>query len=202
MNLNLWTGTYLAGLTLAGVYRWKYARRRRGQPAQRAQRESPWVIVGMATWGLAQMAALIYCFTNWLEFFNYELPAALSPLGALLFGGAVALLWKAHADLGPNWSAWLEARPEQQLVTTGVYRRIRHPMYAAHWGWSVAQAVLIPNWLGGAAAVFAFGIVYFLRVGREEEIMRQHFGMPYQLYTRRTGRIWPRWGSASRSSSR
>ena len=46
----------------------------------------------------------------------------------------------AHADLGLNWSITLEMRKGHELIVHGVYRRIRHPMYAAIFLFAVAQA--------------------------------------------------------------
>ena len=48
------------------------------------------------------------------------------------------LFYRSHNDLGTNWSITLEVREQHRLVTQGVYRRIRHPMYLAlalytHW---------------------------------------------------------------------
>jgi len=43
------------------------------------------------------------------------------------------LFWRAHADLGRNWSQTLDIHGDHQLITQGVYHFIRHPMYAAGW---------------------------------------------------------------------
>jgi len=44
-------------------------------------------------------------------------------------------------------------RKEHRLVTAGVYRHIRHPMYAAIFLWCLAQGLLLPNWLAGWSAL-------------------------------------------------
>ena len=67
-------------------------------------------------------------------------------------------------DLGGNWSATLEIRERHSLVTHGVYRRVRHPMYAAHWLWGIAQALLIQNWIAGVGGLLFFAPLYLLRV--------------------------------------
>jgi len=65
----------------------------------------------------------------------------------------IAALWlfcRSHLDLGQNWSQSLEIRKGHQLVTDGVYRFIRHPMYASIWIWCLAQGLLLENgWPGG-----------------------------------------------------
>jgi protein-S-isoprenylcysteine O-methyltransferase Ste14 len=61
-------------------------------------------------------------------------------------------LWlfaKSHADLGTNWSLTLEVREKHQLVTHGIYRALRHPMYSALLLYSLGQALVVPNWIVG-----------------------------------------------------
>jgi protein-S-isoprenylcysteine O-methyltransferase Ste14 len=135
---------------------------------------------------------LIYLFTSWLAFADYRLPAAALVCGALLMVAALWLFWRSHADLGQNWSQTLELRKGHQLITGGVYRSIRHPMYASIWLWCVAQGLLLQNWLAGWYALLAFALMYFIRTPREEEMMREFFGEEYVAYVARTGRVWPR----------
>jgi protein-S-isoprenylcysteine O-methyltransferase Ste14 len=108
---------------------------------------------------------------------------------ALLSG--IWMMWRSHADLGTNWSAGLQTSDAQSLVTTGVYARVRHPMYTAHWLLGIGQALLVHNWLAGAAGLVVFGLMYAVRVPREEAMMVDRFGAAYQLYQRKTGRVLP-----------
>ena len=76
-------------------------------------------------------------------------------------------------------------------MTTGVYRLIRHPMYASFLLWSLGQGLLLPNWMTGLAGMFGFCILYFARVGREEKLMLEAFGDDYREYMMRTKRLVP-----------
>lgn len=81
------------------------------------------------------------------------------------------------------------------LVTQGIYRHMRHPIYAAQWLWGIAQPLLLQNWIAGLAGLVSFLPVYLYRVPREEQMMLEHFGEEYRSYMGRTGRIIPRlWG--------
>jgi protein-S-isoprenylcysteine O-methyltransferase Ste14 len=101
------------------------------------------------------------------------------------------LFYRSHADLGTNWSITLEVREQHRLITQGVYRRIRHPMYSALVLYSVGQALVIPNWVAGPSNVVAFAILVSLRVHAEEQMMSEAFGDEYAAYAARTKRLVP-----------
>jgi len=64
-------------------------------------------------------------------------------------------------------------------------------MYAAIFLFDVAQGLLLANWLSGAA-LGTFAVLYFVRMPREEQMMREYFGEEYRNYQLRTGRVFPR----------
>jgi protein-S-isoprenylcysteine O-methyltransferase Ste14 len=134
---------------------------------------------------------LLYLFTPLLAFADYQLPVLVPWCGAAIMAASLWLFWRSHADLGQNWSVSLELREGHQLVTHGVYRRIRHPMYASIWLWAIAQGMLLQNWLAGWSVVPAFAAMYFLRTPREEKLMCESFGETYYEYMQQTGRLLP-----------
>ena len=115
-------------------------------------------------------------------------------VGIIILAMAVWLFWRSHADLGRNWSPSLELRERHELVTEGVYRSVRHPMYASMWLWGVAQALLLQNWIAGWVSLVMFMPLYLLRVPREERMMLDEFGEEYRAYMNHTGRVIPRLG--------
>ncbi len=141
--------------------------------------------------GLGMAVPLVYLFTPWLDFANYDLPGWMGWVGTAAFAAALVLLWRSHADLGHNWSATLQITSGHSLVTHGVYRRIRHPMYAAHLLWALAQGLLLENWCAGWAFMVTFIPLYVLRVPKEERMMLEQFGQEYRDYMARTGRMIP-----------
>src|ERR1700682_255684 len=105
----------------------------------------------------------LYLFTPWLRFADYRLPAFIPWCGAVVMVIALWLFWRAHVDLGINWSITLEMRKGHQLIVDGVYRRVRHPMYAAIWLFVLAQAMLLQNWLAGWGGFVTFLFFYLVR---------------------------------------
>jgi protein-S-isoprenylcysteine O-methyltransferase Ste14 len=149
------------------------------------------VLVGVVFVGNIILPAL-YLFTPWLALADYRLPGFIPWCGTAIMVAALWLFWRAHVDLGLNWSITLEMRKEHELITDGVYRQVRHPMYAAIFLFAIAQGFLLQNWLAGWAGFVSFAILYLVRTPREEEMMREFFGESYREYVQRTGRLWPR----------
>jgi protein-S-isoprenylcysteine O-methyltransferase Ste14 len=122
-----------------------------------------------------------------------EYPLRTGPLVAgvacVVFG--LWLFYRSHADLGTNWSITLEVREEHRLITEGVYRRLRHPMYSALVLYSVGQALVIPNWVAGPSNLLAFAVLLALRIRAEERMMDERFGDEYATYSARTKRLIP-----------
>lgn len=137
---------------------------------------------------------LIYSASTWLDFANYSLPAWAGWLGVALIAGALFVFWRAHADLGLNWSPSLEIREKHELITKGIYGVIRHPMYASQWLWVIAQPLLLQNWIAGLVNLLIFIPFYLLRVQAEEKMMTDKFGDQYREYMKRTGGVLPKMG--------
>jgi protein-S-isoprenylcysteine O-methyltransferase Ste14 len=153
------------------------------------------VLVGLVAVGLFLLPA-VYVSTSWLNWADYRLsPRArgrAGGVGTALFAIAIWMFWRSHTDLGRNWSPSLEIREGHTLVSDGVYRSIRHPMYASIWLWGIAQTLLLQNWITGWASLVLFLPMYLLRVPREEQMMLEQFGEAYRAYMNHTGRVIPR----------
>jgi protein-S-isoprenylcysteine O-methyltransferase Ste14 len=189
---NFFPISYLIGLIVGSFIRASYLRSYK-QDRKAIFREEGFVVGLLASlWGIAILLPLLHMFTRWLRFADFDLPAWVGWIGLVTFAVALWLLWRSHADLGRNWRVTTELREGHTLVTSGVFRHIRHPMYSAHWLWGIAQALLIHNWIAGLASLIILLPMYLLRVRREEQMMLEKFGEEYRLYMRQTGRIIPR----------
>jgi protein-S-isoprenylcysteine O-methyltransferase Ste14 len=148
------------------------------------------VLIGLMGVAVVVLPAL-YTLTSVLAFADYPLTHSAFVVGFALVFVWLVLLYKAHADLGPNWSITLQLREHHQLVTTGVYAKVRHPMYTALFAHAFAQAALIANWIAGPAMLVAFTLMFALRLRPEERMMRERFGAEYEAYVQRTKRLLP-----------
>jgi protein-S-isoprenylcysteine O-methyltransferase Ste14 len=144
---------YLGGWIVAEIIRFPHRMRNKQERRQKKLSESQFtaadVLLDIVAFVGLQVLPLVYIFSTWLDFADYTLPAWAGWIGAGVFTIALLLLWRAHADLGLSWSPTLEITPKQELVTRGVYRHIRHPIYASVWLWGIAQPLLVQNCLAG-----------------------------------------------------
>ena len=124
-------------------------------------------------------------------FWFAEYPLHLTPLVAGITCLVVGLwyFYRSHADLGTFWSVTLEVRESHRLITHGVYRRVRHPMYAALFLYSIGQLLTVPNWIAGPSYLVSFGILFAFRLNAEEEMMLDAFGAEYASYMAKTKRL-------------
>ena len=135
---------------------------------------------------------VLYAFSDWLDFADYTLPAWAGWLGVLILAGALFVFWRAHADLGVNWSPSLEIREKHELITSGIYGIVRHPMYASQWLWVIAQPLLLQNWIAGWLNLLVFILFYAVRVKAEEQLMIGQFGDQYRAYMKKVGAVFPK----------
>lgn len=134
---------------------------------------------------------LLYLLTPWFNFANYEVSVVAGGLGSALGLLGVYLFWRAHRDLGRQFSPALELKVSHELICSGIYRHIRHPMYTAVFTVAAAQLLLIGNFVVAPAFLLTFALLYFTRIDQEEKMMLDHFGSAYAEYQRRTNRLLP-----------
>jgi protein-S-isoprenylcysteine O-methyltransferase Ste14 len=179
--------TFLLATILEIVIRYPY---REQTKKEKVDQQEQMILLLITIGGL--LLPLIYIFTGWLDFANYDSPLPVIVLGVIVMAAALVLFWRAHADLGKNWSNSLDIFDNHMLVTQGVYKRVRHPMYSAMWLLGIAQVLLLPNWIAGFGGLIGYAILYFLRVPKEEQMMIEQFGDQYRQYMTVTGRVFPK----------
>jgi protein-S-isoprenylcysteine O-methyltransferase Ste14 len=131
--------------------------------------------------------------------FQLPLPWWLRWTGVALFAAADLLFFQVHRHLGANFYSNLKLRKGHELVTTGPYRLVRHPMYLGLYLNHVGVFLFTANWFIGATWLVGFTLIMLSRVPREESMMRGKFGTEYEVYAARTGRFLPAVGGAGRA---
>jgi protein-S-isoprenylcysteine O-methyltransferase Ste14 len=153
-----------------------------------------WLIVAIRIVHALSMAAAVTLYAihpPWTARFALPLPGWLRWSGVGLGAICIALLIWVHATIGRYWSPRLELSNQHQLITSGPYRWVRHPMYAIYWALMLASSLISANGLVAAPSIVMIALIYE-RIPKEERMMTIHFGDAYQAYMKRTGRLLPR----------
>ena len=154
---------------------------------EREDRTNRWVIVALGLIGV--VAAYLPAYTDRKGFWTLD-GETIRWFGVVLFtaGGALRL-WPVFV-LGRRFSGLVAIQPGHELVTSGVYRVIRHPSYLGllvnSLGWALA-------FRSGAGVLLTSLLIppLLARIHAEERLLRTQFGGEYNAYCSRTWRLIP-----------
>jgi protein-S-isoprenylcysteine O-methyltransferase Ste14 len=190
--MNPWAakGLALAGSIAMVVIRAPFAHRALRVPvATSAQGAVDRVLVVVAWLGF--MTPFVWVATPLLGFADFPLQPWRLLAGATGIALGLLLFRRAHADLGTNWSITLEIRQGHRLVTGGVYRHVRHPMYSSLLLYGIGQWLALPNHVAGPSYFVPILLLTAHRITSEERMMRERFGEQYAAYAGTTKRLLP-----------
>jgi protein-S-isoprenylcysteine O-methyltransferase Ste14 len=114
---------------------------------------------------------------------------ALAWLSASCTMAGVGLAVWARVHLGRNWSSRPSAKEGHELVTSGPYRRLRHPIYTGMIGAFIGGA--LTGGVVGLTVLVTGTAIFVRRIAREEQIMDDLFPEQYPAYRRSTKRLIP-----------
>jgi protein-S-isoprenylcysteine O-methyltransferase Ste14 len=191
-KVNLWVTKVmiLSAMIVMVAIRAPHGQRRRRIAAVRSRKGKLEIVLLTIAW-FAFFVPLIWIATPVLAFADYALHPVPLVAGTMCLTFGLWLFYRSHANLGANWSITLEVLEKHRLVTRGVYRRVRHPMYTALLLYSVGQALVLPNYVAGLSSVVTMAFLVALRIRPEERMMREEFGKDYQEYMGLTKRLVP-----------
>ena len=183
--------SWLLGIIAWYVIRYPFERRAKRLRVVRNYRSlSEKIALSVAFFGMAILPAF-YVATGIPRDADYAVRPWAIVAGIVIFVFGLWIFRRSHKDLGRNWSVTLEIREKHKLVTRGLYRFIRHPMYASFLLIALAQAFLLPNWVAGLSGLVGLAVLFFMRINVEERMMLDTFGEEYRVYSGKTKRIIP-----------
>lgn len=111
-------------------------------------------------------------------------------LGAAVTCGGIAFAIWARRTIGRNWSAIVTLKQDHELVTSGPYALVRHPIYTGLLLGLLGSAIALGQWRGLlAVAIFLLAVVRKYRI--EERWMHERFGLAYDAYRARVKALVP-----------
>jgi protein-S-isoprenylcysteine O-methyltransferase Ste14 len=182
-----WAASFWSALLVVWLVLWAQMKRAKKleTPFEMLQHALPvvlgfWLLFGhLETWGWLDYRILPTAPETWLP------GLALTLLG-------VGLSISARLTLGANWSAVVTLKKEHELIRSGLYRSVRHPIYTGILLAMIGTALIkghLRGWFGFAIILATF----YVKARREERFLRQEFGPGFDEHMRNTGMFLPKW---------
>ncbi|MBZ5611830.1 MAG: isoprenylcysteine carboxylmethyltransferase family protein [Acidobacteriia bacterium] len=148
--------------------------RSRKQPKDREAVTAP-----AAKWGIGVQA--IAFFLAWFRIVRSN-PPGLLIASMLIAPASTWFVWRAVTHLGKQWRIQAGVYSDHELVRTGPYAVVRHPIYTSMLGMLIATGLVMTWWpvLIVAAAIFIVGME--IRIRAEEALLESRFGETFRQY--------------------
>lgn len=112
--------------------------------------------------------------------------------GLALYGAGVLLRYRAGRALGPWFSRHVRTSPDQELVSSGPYRRLRHPLYIGLLLIASGMGLLFANLPGAVATLLGSARLVGHRMAAEERRLEEALGERYLRWKAERRRLLPR----------
>ena len=113
-------------------------------------------------------------------------------VGAIVLAAlSVSLMWRAIIVLGKQWGYVARIIEGHKLITEGPYNLVRNPIYTGMFGVLIATALAASRWPMFLAAILFFLFGTWMRIHREENLLRRSFGAEFEVYRSRVPALVP-----------
>ena len=138
---------------------------------------------------ISLMAAYLVYVLGFSPLQNHNNPELI--VGSILVITGLIIRWTAISQLGKYFTVKIGIQQDQALVTTGLYKIIRHPSYTGMLIYYIGLGMLMEN-LVSLLILFGFSLIAILyRIKFEEKVLKQHFGNEFQNYKSSTYKLIP-----------
>ncbi|HIH62344.1 MAG TPA: isoprenylcysteine carboxylmethyltransferase family protein [Methanobacteriales archaeon] len=114
----------------------------------------------------------------------------ISGIGGLTIFTGFLISFFANKEIGTNWSASIEKDNSQKLITSGIYKYIRHPLYFSGLLILLGTVIYFQSWWSSTVLI-PFYLLVNWRIKHEEDNLIKFFGNEYRQYMRKTKKIIP-----------
>jgi protein-S-isoprenylcysteine O-methyltransferase Ste14 len=116
---------------------------------------------------------------------------AIQWLGVAIMACGVAIAFWARFHLGANWSGVVTLKQGHELIRTGPYRTIRHPIYTGILLAFLGNAITVGQ-VRGLIGFLVIWLSFYVKARREESFLAQEFGANFNEHTQHTGMFLPK----------
>jgi protein-S-isoprenylcysteine O-methyltransferase Ste14 len=111
-------------------------------------------------------------------------------IGLVLYGIGLLLMSWSRAALGRMYSGEVTIQKRHQLINSGLYRHIRHPLYLGMLCGVLGLSLLFRSWIGLIVTIPIMGGLVF-RISDEEALLHREFGAQWEAYCEQSWRFIP-----------
>lgn len=160
---------------------------------QNEQKKNKLAMIGMMLEGVG----FAFVFTVRREPFTniFQMNSSIQILLTIISGTlAIASVWlglSAVKTLGKQWNIKAQIIEGHELITTGPYKIVRHPIYSALFGLLIVTGYSITQLWAFIIAIVLYFIGTIFRTRVEEQLLIQHFGDQYEKYKKKVPAIIP-----------
>ncbi len=120
----------------------------------------------------------------------YTMQSPMNVVGALIFIVGLIITVNAQMTLKLNYSSTLKIKEGHQLITHGIYKYVRHPVYTGTLLRTFAIPIYTTSLLGFLFALTGIPLFNY-RIGVEEKMLIKEFGDEYLEYSKKTWKVFP-----------
>ncbi len=181
--------------TIRIYYRTRKLAPKKGVAEQKKGKEQigGWVgiILSISIIGMMISVILYLLAPSWFIWSQLPLSTIIQAIGIVIGFSTLPLLIWTHRTLGKFYAPILEIKERHELITIGLYSRIRHPMYSVFILFTLSMALITVNLFVTCFSVIIICSFPFI-VKQEETMLLEQFGSQYQTYMERTGKFFPK----------
>jgi protein-S-isoprenylcysteine O-methyltransferase Ste14 len=122
---------------------------------------------------------------NFIEHTNF---VGIIGLSTCIIGAIIACM--SRYLLGKNWSLSIQRKENHQLIQSGIYKVIRHPIYLGLLLLFIGNAIIVGDYRGIIAIVIVF-VSFWIKLKKEEKLLAETFGNQYAEYKKQTKALIP-----------
>jgi len=132
----------------------------------------------------------------WMNWSKLGLPESVRSVGVGIGVLCVLGIYWLFSSIGSGITPTSATRQHHTLVTYGIYRYVRHPLYTVGSSLFISFGMIADNWFIAALGICTF-ILMAIRTPKEEANLIEKFGDEYREYMKTTGRFFPKLGGNS-----
>jgi protein-S-isoprenylcysteine O-methyltransferase Ste14 len=183
MLLYLASIVFLIACWLVWVY--PFIRQRNAGP----KRESV-VMAPASRWGIA-LESVAYGLV-WFYLPPATLPGPIRLVASMIVGViSTVLVWWSIRHLGRQWRIQAGLYADHELVRTGPYAIVRHPIYTSMFGMLIATGLVLAPWVRFLIAIVVFIAGNEIRVRSEDKLLEARFGETFLSYRNKVAAFLP-----------